>query len=221
MKKDTAVMAIISKEQDIAATTSMKDMMSMTGTAATIMTGMKDTTAITTIRSMRKDTAAITMMERKVDITAATITRNKMQIISKSEEDTRKAGKSFAETLEKGDVVSLRGSLGAGKTVFAKGIAESLGIEEAIVSPTFTIVQEYDGRIKMYHLDLYRLSGEDEFESMGGEDFLYSDGVALIEWSEKIESMLPESTIYVDISIDDDGNRVINVGGGRHEYSLS
>lgn len=221
MKKDTAVMAIISKEQDIAATTSMKDMMSMTGTAATIMTGMKDTTAITTIRSMRKDTAAITMMERKVDITAATITRNKMQIISKSEEDTRKAGKSFAETLEKGDVVSLRGSLGAGKTVFAKGIAESLGIEEAIVSPTFTIVQEYDGRIKMYHLDLYRLSGEDEFESMGGEDFLYSDGVALIEWSEKIESMLPESTIYVDISIDDDGNRVINVEGGRHEYSLS
>lgn len=221
MKKDTAVMAIISKEQDIAATTSMKDMMSMTGTAATIMTGMKDTTAITTIRSMRKDTAAITMMERKVDITAATITRNKMQIISKSEEDTRKAGKSFAETLEKGDVVSLRGSLGAGKTVFAKGIAESLGIEEAIVSPTFTIVQEYDGRIKMYHLDLYRLSGEDEFESMGGEDFLYSDGVALIEWSEKIESMLPESTIYVDISIGDDGNRVINVEGGRHEYSLS
>ena len=161
------------------------------------------------------------MMERKVDITAATITRNKMQIISKSEEDTRKAGKSFAETLEKGDVVSLRGSLGAGKTVFAKGIAESLGIEEAIVSPTFTIVQEYDGRIKMYHLDLYRLSGEDEFESMGGEDFLYSDGVALIEWSEKIESMLPESTIYVDISIDDDGNRVINVEGGRHEYSLA
>lgn len=221
MKKDTAVLAIISKEQDIAATTSMKDMMSMTGTAATIMTGMKDTTAITTIRSMRKDTAAITMMERKVDITAATITRNKMQIISKSEEDTRKAGKSFAETLEKGDVVSLRGSLGAGKTVFAKGIAESLGIEEAIVSPTFTIVQEYDGRIKMYHLDLYRLSGEDEFESMGGEDFLYSDGVALIEWSEKIESMLPESTIYVDISIGDDGNRVINVEGGRHEYSLS
>ena len=221
MKKGTAVMAIISKEQDTAATTSMKDMTGMTGIAATIMTGMKDTTAITTIRSMRKGTAAIIMMERKVDITAATITRNKMQIISKSEEDTRKAGKSFAETLEKGDVVSLRGSLGAGKTVFAKGIAESLGIEEAIVSPTFTIVQEYDGRLKMYHLDLYRLSGEDEFESMGGEDFLYSDGVALIEWSEKIESMLPESTIYVDISIDDDGNRVINVEGGRHEYSLS
>ena len=155
------------------------------------------------------------MMERKVDITAATITRNKMQIISKSEEDTRKAGKSFAETLEKGDVVSLRGSLGAGKTVFAKGIAESLGIEEAIVSPTFTIVQEYDGRIKMYHLDLYRLSGEDEFESMGGEEFLYPDGVTLIEWSEKIEDMLPDDTVYINITINDDQSRDIEIKGAE------
>ena len=144
-----------------------------------------------------------------------------MQIISKSEEDTRKAGKAFASSLEKGDVVSLRGSLGAGKTVFAKGIAQSLLIEEAIVSPTFTIVQEYDGRLKMYHLDLYRLSGEDEFESMGGEDFLYSDGVTLIEWSEKIESMLPQSTIFVDITIEENGDRRINVEGGKHEYSLT
>ena len=116
-----------------------------------------------------------------------------MTIISKSEEDTRKAGEIFASSLQEGDVISLRGNLGAGKTVFAKGIAKGLGIEEAIVSPTFTIVQEYDGRMRMYHLDLYRLSGEDEFESMGGEDFLYSDGVSLIEWSEKIESM-PENS---------------------------
>ena len=144
-----------------------------------------------------------------------------MQIVSKSEEDTRKAGKAFASSLEKGDVVSLRGSLGAGKTVFAKGIAESLLIEEAIVSPTFTIVQEYDGRLKMYHLDLYRLSGEDEFESMGGEDFLYPDGVTLIEWSEKIESMLPLSTIFVEITIEENGERLINVEGGKHEYSLT
>lgn len=144
-----------------------------------------------------------------------------MTIISKSEEDTRKAGEIFASSLQEGDVVSLRGSLGAGKTVFAKGIAKGLGIEEAIISPTFTIVQEYDGRMRMYHLDLYRLSGEDEFESMGGEDFLYSDGVSLIEWSEKIESMLPSSTIYVNIEILENGERAVSAEGGRHEYSLA
>lgn len=144
-----------------------------------------------------------------------------MTIISKSEEDTRKAGEIFASSLQEGDVISLRGNLGAGKTVFAKGIAKGLGIEEAIVSPTFTIVQEYDGRMRMYHLDLYRLSGEDEFESMGGEDFLYSDGVSLIEWSEKIESMLPSSTIYVNIEILENGERAVSAEGGRHEYSLA
>ncbi len=143
-----------------------------------------------------------------------------MQIVSKSEEDTRKAGYKLSSFLKKGDVISLRGSLGAGKTVFAKGIAEGLGIKEAIVSPTFTIVQEYEGSLKMYHLDLYRLSGEDEFESMGGEDFLYSNGVSLIEWSEKIEDMLPSSTIFINIEIDENGNRIINAEGGEHEYSL-
>ena len=112
-----------------------------------------------------------------------------------------------------GTIISLRGSLGAGKTVFAKGFAEGLGITEAIVSPTFTLVQEYDGRLKLYHLDLYRLSGEDEFESMGGEDFLYSDGVALIEWSEKIEDMLPDDTIFINITINEDLTRSIEIRG--------
>ena len=142
-----------------------------------------------------------------------------MEVISRSEEDTRAAGRVFASYLKEGDVISLRGSLGAGRAVFAKGIAENLGIKEAIVSPT--IVQEYDGGLKMYHLDLYRLSGEDEFESMGGEDFLYSDGVCLIEWSEKIESMLPHSTIYIEIDILENGGRVRKAEGGEQEDSLA
>ena len=136
-----------------------------------------------------------------------------MRVISSSEQETRELGKRIAGKVTPGTVISLRGSLGAGKTVFAKGFAEGLGITEAIVSPTFTLVQEYDGRLKLYHLDLYRLSGEDEFESMGGEDFLYSDGVALIEWSEKIEDMLPDDTIFINITINEDLTRSIEIRG--------
>ena len=136
-----------------------------------------------------------------------------MRVISSSEQETRELGKRMAGKVTPGTVISLRGSLGAGKTVFAKGFAEGLGITEAIVSPTFTLVQEYDGRLKLYHLDLYRLSGEDEFESMGGEDFRYSDGVALIEWSEKIEDMLPDDTIFINITINEDLTRSIEIKG--------
>lgn len=135
---------------------------------------------------------------------------------SGSPEETERIGFEFASSLEKGSVVSLQGTLGAGKTVLAKGIARYFGITEAIVSPTFTIIQEYDGeRMKLYHLDLYRISGDDEFESLGGEDFLYPDGVSLIEWSEKISDMLPDNTIYVTISIKDDDKREIGIKGGR------
>ena len=130
-----------------------------------------------------------------------------MHYKSHSEAETQALGAMLAKEAKKGSVISLRGSLGAGKTVFAKGFARELGIQEAIVSPTFTLVQEYDGRLKMYHLDLYRLSGE---------DFLYSDGVALIEWSEKIEQMLPDDTIRVNITIAEDLTRDIEItGGGR------
>lgn len=136
-----------------------------------------------------------------------------MIFTSASEKETKELGSRMAASVGKGTVISLRGSLGAGKTVFAKGFAEGLGITEAIVSPTFTLVQEYEGRMKMYHLDLYRLSGEDEFESMGGEDFLYSDGVTLIEWSEKIEDMLPDDTVFISITINEDLTRRIEIRG--------
>ncbi len=142
-------------------------------------------------------------------------------MISHSEKETEELGMKFGSSLRRGDLVSLVGSLGAGKTVFAKGIAKSLGISEAIVSPTFTLVQEYEGREKLYHLDLYRLSGEDEFESMGGEDFLYPDGITLIEWAEKIEEMMPSDAFTVTISILSDGTRDISIKGGSHECSLS
>lgn len=154
------------------------------------------------------------------DATKRTEASKMKSITTRTPEETMRAGSTFASYLQKGDVVSLRGSLGAGKTVFAKGIAKTLGIEDNIVSPTFTLIQEYEGKMKMFHLDLYRLSGEDEFESMGGEDFLYPDGTSLIEWSEKIEDMLPDGTIYIDIAIADDLSRTITAEGGNHEYSF-
>ena len=142
-----------------------------------------------------------------------------MRYLSNSAEETEALGRKLAAMLKGGEVISLRGSLGAGKTVLAKGIARELGITESIVSPTFTLVQEYDGRLKLYHLDLYRLSGEDEFESMGGEEYLYHDGITLLEWSEKIESMLPDDTIFISITINDDQSRTIEISGGCDEYS--
>ncbi len=141
------------------------------------------------------------------------VRRTKMTIETKNVEETENLGIRIGEKLKRGDVVSLRGSLGAGKTVIAKGIARALRIEEAIVSPTFTLVQEYDGVEKLYHLDIYRLSGEDEFESMGGEEFLYPDGISLIEWSEKIDALLPPTTIYIEITINDDLTRKITIKG--------
>ncbi|MDD2232436.1 MAG: tRNA (adenosine(37)-N6)-threonylcarbamoyltransferase complex ATPase subunit type 1 TsaE [Sphaerochaetaceae bacterium] len=128
-------------------------------------------------------------------------------------EDTEALGEKIGQKAKRAMIVSLRGSLGAGKTVLAKGIAKALGITEAIVSPTFTLVQQYDGRIPMYHMDLYRISGCEEFEMMGGEEMLYSDGITLIEWSEKIDEMLPRNTVFIDIAINKDQSRDIDIRG--------
>lgn len=136
-----------------------------------------------------------------------------MKFESKSVGDTLELGRRLGKACKPGTVISLRGSLGAGKTVIAKGVAQALGIAEAIVSPTFTLVQEYEGSMPMYHMDLYRISGAEEFEMIGGEEMLYSDGVALVEWSEKIESMLPDDTVFIELEILPDQTRTIVVEG--------
>ena len=135
-------------------------------------------------------------------------------VVCKTAQDMEDLGRSIGEKCKAGSVISLRGSLGAGKTVFAKGVARSLGIEEAIVSPTFTLVQEYDGRLPMYHMDLYRITSEDDFQMIGGEDMLYSDGVCLIEWSEVIDDLLPKNTLFVTIIVNDDQSRSVTLRGG-------
>lgn len=135
----------------------------------------------------------------------------KETIICKTDEEMQELGYKFGLEAQPASVVSLRGSLGAGKTVFARGVARALGVKEAIVSPTFTLMQQYDGRIPMYHMDLYRITSEEDFLMIGGEDLLYSDGICLIEWSEVISAMLPPNTIYIQITVNPDQSRTVEI----------
>lgn len=128
-----------------------------------------------------------------------------------SETETIELGKKIGSFLKKGDVLALEGTLAAGKTYFTKGIAQGLGIKEEITSPTFTLVSEYYGKLPLYHFDVYRLFSTEEFLDIGGEEFLYGEGVCVIEWSEKIRSELPENTIFVFIKITEDGSREIEI----------
>ncbi len=134
-------------------------------------------------------------------------------VVCKTEEEMENLGRELAKTFKGGTVVSLRGSLGAGKTVFARGVARALGINEAIVSPTFTLIQEYEGTLPMYHMDLYRITSVEDFQMTGGEDLMYNGGVCLIEWSEVIQELLPKDTIYIQITVNADSSRTVQIEG--------
>lgn len=110
-----------------------------------------------------------------------------------SPEETFEFGKKIGEQASAGDVYTLNGELGVGKTVFTQGLAAGLGIEEAVNSPTFTIVQIYDtGRLPLYHFDVYRIGDIEEMDEIGYEDYFYGEGVTIIEWANLIEEILPE-----------------------------
>jgi tRNA threonylcarbamoyladenosine biosynthesis protein TsaE len=136
---------------------------------------------------------------------------SKTVFISESPEDTEEAGAQVGKNLQKGSIIALNAGLGAGKTVFARGVARSLGIKEQITSPTYTIINEYETKdgTAFFHVDAYRLSGSDDFEAIGGLEIL--SGIILIEWSSIIKDVLPSSAINVDIKILDDGKREISV----------
>ena len=122
---------------------------------------------------------------------------------SLSEKDTFDLGKKLGENAKPGQIVCIDGDLGVGKTVFTKGFAEGLGVKDDVVSPTFTIIQEYtDGNIPMYHFDVYRIGHSDEMYDIGYEEYFYGDGVCLIEWSSRVEELLPEESIHINIEKD-------------------
>lgn len=138
-----------------------------------------------------------------------------MQYITHSPEETRALGRTLAQALQGGAVVAFTGDLGAGKTAFVSGMAEGLGIEERVTSPTFTIVNEYEGgRLPLFHFDMYRLGSADELFHIGWEDYLARNGVCAVEWSENVDEALDGDAIRVDISRgEDDNTRIITIEG--------
>lgn len=127
--------------------------------------------------------------------------------ISESPEETMKAGEEYAKTLSRGDVVLLNGEMGAGKTVFTKGIARGLKISDEITSPTYAYMNDYSGRL--YHFDCYRLSCGEQAEGLGLCDYFYADGICVLEWAENIKDALPEKTKTVNIKVLSGGRREI------------
>ncbi len=138
-----------------------------------------------------------------------------MQFITHSPEETRALGERLARVLGPGSVVAFTGDLGAGKTAFISGMARGLGIEEWVTSPTFTIVNEYEGgRLPLFHFDMYRLGSSDELFHIGWEDYLSRGGICAVEWSENVSDAIEDDAVRVDIVRGEDENsRVIRIEG--------
>ena len=138
-----------------------------------------------------------------------------MEYMSHSPEETEHIGEMLGKRLSGGTVLALRGGLGMGKTAFTRGLARGLGYTGRVTSPTFTIVNEYDGATPLFHFDMYRLDGEDDLFDIGWDDYLARGGVCAVEWSERIDSALPPDTLTVSIARGErDNDRIITVTGG-------
>ncbi len=138
-----------------------------------------------------------------------------MEFITHSPEETRALGGRLADALQGGEVIAFTGDLGAGKTAFVSGMARALGVDERVTSPTFTIVNEYEGgRLPLFHFDMYRLGSADELFHIGWEDYLARGGVCAVEWSENVDEAIEEDAIRVSITRGEDENsRVITIEG--------
>ncbi len=130
---------------------------------------------------------------------------------SHSPDDTVKLGITLGRILNSGCVVGLIGELGSGKTCLVKGIAHGINrtAENEVTSPTFTILQEYDGRVPFYHFDAYRLSGVEDLETVGFEDYISGEGIAVIEWADRIKEALPAECLFVYLEVTDKNNRLL------------
>ena len=119
-----------------------------------------------------------------------------------SENETFQVGQELAKNAKGGEIFCLVGNLGVGKTIFSKGFATGLGITEHITSPTFTIVQIYQGKLPLYHFDMYRIEEPEELEMIGYEDYFYGEGVCLVEWANNVREVIPKDAIWISIEKD-------------------
>lgn len=136
---------------------------------------------------------------------------SKIELKSHSPEETKNIGKIIGELAKQGDVLLLEGKLGAGKTCLTQGIALGLEIDDYVLSPTFVIMREFYGRLPLYHMDLYRLENIEESMDLGLDDYLYGEGLCVLEWAEKVISILPRKHLMIRIDYDGDTGRIFRL----------
>jgi tRNA threonylcarbamoyladenosine biosynthesis protein TsaE len=143
---------------------------------------------------------------------------NEYVVRTNSTEETWQFSKELAEKLQPGDVITLEGDLGAGKTTFTKGLAVGLDISRNVSSPTFTIIKEYQGRLPLYHMDVYRL--EDSYEDLGFDEYFEGEGVTVVEWAHLIEEQLPAELLQIRITHGEENSRILTITPKGKRYEM-
>ncbi len=139
-----------------------------------------------------------------------------MEYLTRSAAETEDLGERLGKTLTGGEILAYEGTLGMGKTAFTRGLAKGLGFTGRVTSPTFTIVNEYEGRLPLFHFDMYRLADEEELFEIGWEDYLARGGVIAVEWSERVRDALPAETRHVRFARgEEEDSRIITIEGGE------
>ncbi|SHS27190.1 YjeE family ATPase [Mycobacteroides abscessus subsp. abscessus] len=143
---------------------------------------------------------------------------NEYIVRTNSTEETLQFSKELAQKLQPGDVITLEGDLGAGKTTFTKGLAVGLDINKNVSSPTFTIIKEYNGRLPLYHMDVYRL--EDSDEDLGFDEYFEGQGVTVVEWAHLIEDQLPKELLQINITHGEENSRNLTITPKGNRYEM-
>ena len=136
-----------------------------------------------------------------------------IKLISHSPEETIEYAKKIGKLLKGGEIIAYKGTMGAGKTTFTRGLCIGLGLPDEVTSPTFALVNEYRGKITLYHFDMYRIQSADDLETTGFYDYISDDSVLAVEWSENISDALPKNTIYITFDKIDENTREITIEG--------
>lgn len=148
-------------------------------------------------------------------------------VVTRSPEETRALGRAFAAQLPRGICVALRAPLGGGKTCFVQGVCAGFGVQGRVTSPTFILVNEYEGGhadgqpVAIYHFDLYRLSGPDELDDLGWNDYVSGDGVCLVEWADRAPDLMPDDALWIDLEAESETDRRLTLQTNRPDDTES